>query len=46
MLLATKLSGRKDVLNRIFATLIFAVAAYVLYRSGMTLFREVSSQGN
>jgi uncharacterized membrane protein YfcA len=34
MLLATMLATQKDVLNRIFAALIFAVAAYVLYRSG------------
>lgn len=34
MLLATKLSSRKDVLNRVFAAVIFVVAAYVLYRSG------------
>lgn len=34
MLLATRLSAQKDMLNRIFAALIFVVAAYVLYRSG------------
>ena len=38
MLLATRLSDHKQTLNRIFAGLIFVVAAYVLYRSGMTLF--------
>ena len=38
MMLATRLSGGKDALNRVFAVLIFTVAAYVLYRSGETLF--------
>jgi uncharacterized membrane protein YfcA len=38
MLLATRLSSHKQTLNWIFAGLIFVVAAYVLYRSGMTLF--------
>ncbi|KPH78347.1 MULTISPECIES: sulfite exporter TauE/SafE family protein [Bosea] len=33
MMLATRLSGQKDMLNRVFAALIFIVAAYVLYRS-------------
>ncbi|MFN3362369.1 MAG: sulfite exporter TauE/SafE family protein [Allorhizobium sp.] len=33
MMLATRLSGQKDMLNRVFAALIFVVAAYVLYRS-------------
>ena len=33
MMLATRLAGQKDMLNRVFAGLIFAVAAYVLYRS-------------
>jgi uncharacterized membrane protein YfcA len=37
MTLANRLSARKNPLNRIFAVLIFAVAAYVLYRSGRTL---------
>lgn len=37
MMLANRLSARKNTLNRIFAALIFAVAAYVLYRSGRTL---------
>ena len=39
MTLANRLSTQKNVLNRIFATLIFAVAAYILYRSGQTLMR-------
>lgn len=38
MLLATRLSAYKRVLNLIFAGVIFLVAAYVLYRSGATLF--------
>jgi len=38
MTLATRLAGRKDTLNRIFAALIFVVAGYVLYRSGGQLF--------
>lgn len=38
MALATRLAGRKDSLNRIFAALIFMVAAYVLFRSGTRLF--------
>ncbi|HQS47761.1 sulfite exporter TauE/SafE family protein [Reyranella sp.] len=33
MMLANRLSAGKDTLNRIFAALIFVVAAYVLYRS-------------
>jgi uncharacterized membrane protein YfcA len=33
MMLATRLSGQKDMLNRIFAALVFGVATYVLYRS-------------
>ena len=37
MKLALRLSDKKGVLNKIFATLIFAVAAYVLYRSGRTV---------
>ena len=37
MTLANRLSAQKNTLNRIFAMLIFAVAAYVLYRSGTTL---------
>lgn len=35
--LANRLSAQKNTLNRIFAGLIFVVAAYVLYRSGTTL---------
>ena len=35
--LAGKLAGHKNALNIAFATLIFVVAAYVLYRSGLTL---------
>lgn len=33
MLLATRLAARKETLNRLFATLIFVVAAYVIWRS-------------
>ena len=33
MMLANRLSSGKDTLNRVFAALIFVVAAYVLYRS-------------
>jgi len=33
MLLATRLSGYKNILNRLFAVLIFAVAAYIFYRN-------------
>ena len=33
MMLANRLSAGKDTLNRVFAALIFVVAAYVLYRS-------------
>jgi uncharacterized membrane protein YfcA len=36
--LATRLSKGKNTLNLVFAGLIFAVAAYVLYRSGRDLF--------
>jgi uncharacterized protein len=35
--LAGKLAGHKNALNIAFAALIFIVAAYVLYRSGLTL---------
>ena len=38
MKLSTKLGKQKDTLNRIFAILIFCVAAYVLYKSGSHLF--------
>ena len=38
MALATRLAGRKESLNRIFATLIFMVSGYVLLRSGTRLF--------
>jgi uncharacterized membrane protein YfcA len=37
MMLANRLSHSKDTLTRIFAALIFVVAAYVLYRSGQTM---------
>jgi uncharacterized protein len=37
MVLANRLSRGKDTLKRIFAVLIFAVAVYVLYRSGETM---------
>ena len=37
LMLANRLSAQKNTLNRIFAGLIFVVAAYVLYRSGTTL---------
>ena len=36
MMLANRLSTGKNTLNRIFAGLIFVVAAYVLYRSAGT----------
>lgn len=36
-LVATKLAGHKNTLNRIFAAMIFVVAAYVIYRSLGTL---------
>ncbi len=36
MMLATRLSAYKNVLNRIFATIIFIVAAYILYRNGVS----------
>ncbi|KGE02167.1 sulfite exporter TauE/SafE family protein [Rhizobium sp. YS-1r] len=37
MLLATRLSAYKNILNRLFAALIFVVAAYILYRNWGTL---------
>ena len=37
MTLCNRLSTSKNTLNRIFAMLIFIVAASVLYRSGRTL---------
>ena len=37
MLLATRLAGHKSALTRIFAALVFSVAAYILYRSGHAL---------
>jgi hypothetical protein len=37
MTLANRLSHGKDKLKRIFAVLIFVVAAYVLHRSGQTM---------
>lgn len=37
MLLATRLSVHKNVLNSLFAALIFAVASYVLYRRALQL---------
>jgi uncharacterized membrane protein YfcA len=36
-MLANRLSHGKDTLKRIFAVLIFVVAAYVLYRNGHTM---------
>ncbi len=33
MILATQLSGYRNTLNRIFAAIIFIVAAYILYRN-------------
>jgi uncharacterized membrane protein YfcA len=33
MMLATRLSGYKNILNRLFAALIFVVAGYIFYRS-------------
>lgn len=38
MMLANRLSAGKNTLNRVFATLIFVVAAYVLYRSAGAFF--------
>ena len=35
--LASRLSVNKDALNRIFAAVVFCVAAYVLYRAGSAL---------
>ena len=35
MILATRLSAYKNVSNRIFATIIFMVAAYILYRNSI-----------
>ncbi len=37
MLLATRLGANKNTLNRIFAVVVYTVAAYVLYRSGRVL---------
>jgi uncharacterized membrane protein YfcA len=37
MLLATRLSAYKNILNRLFAALIFVVAAYILYRNWGTV---------
>lgn len=37
MLLATRLSAYKNILNRLFAALIFLVAAYILYRNWGTV---------
>ncbi|MFG1421301.1 sulfite exporter TauE/SafE family protein [Roseixanthobacter liquoris] len=37
MQLSTRLGANKDTLNRIFAVVIFTVAAYVLFRSGRSL---------
>ncbi|MGG7537614.1 sulfite exporter TauE/SafE family protein [Rhizobium sp. 12,4] len=37
MLLATRLSAYKNILNRLFAALIFVVAAYILHRNRGTL---------
>ncbi len=36
MMLATRLSAYKNILNRILATIIFIVAAYILYRIGVS----------
>lgn len=36
MMLATRLSAYNNILNRIFATIIFIVAAYILYRNGVS----------
>ncbi len=33
MMLATQLSAYKNILNRLFAALIFVVAGYIFYRS-------------
>lgn len=37
MLLASRLSAYKNILNRLFAALIFVVASYILYRNSGTL---------
>jgi uncharacterized membrane protein YfcA len=39
MMLATRLSVYKNLLNRLFAMLIYAVAAYILYKSSSEFFR-------
>ncbi|MCM5558938.1 TSUP family transporter [Pleomorphomonas sp. JP5] len=36
--LASRLSANKDALNRVFAAVVFIVAAYVIYRAGGALF--------
>lgn len=41
MKLSTKLGAQKDSLNRIFAILIFFVAAYVLYKSGFNILKQI-----
>lgn len=38
MLLAARLGANKNALNRIFALVVYSVAAYVLYRSGRELY--------
>lgn len=38
--LATRLSGQKQVLSRLFALLVMLVALYVLYRSGIEIIRQ------
>lgn len=40
MQLATRLSVQKQLLSRIFATLVMLVALYVLYRSGIEIIRQ------
>lgn len=40
MRLATRLSGQKQVLSRLFAALVMMVAFYVLYRSGIEIIRQ------
>ncbi|MDE2516049.1 MAG: sulfite exporter TauE/SafE family protein [Rhodospirillales bacterium] len=40
MVLATRLAPRRAALNRIFATLVFLVAGYMLYRNALVIFHH------
>lgn len=40
MKLATRLAATRNLLNQLFAAVVFAVAAYVLYRSGAAMFAK------